>query len=69
MADRIPEFTDKFITCCDCGDEFLFEVGEQAFFYSKGLADPKRCPSCRKARKQSLLVSRISLGKGGGYDS
>ena len=63
------EFIDRFITCCDCGDEFLFEVGEQAYFASKGLADPKRCPTCRKVRKQSLMVSRIANGKGGGNGS
>jgi len=63
------EFTDKFITCCDCGDEFIFEVGEQAYFASKGLSDPKRCPACRRERKRSLMVSRIANGKGGGYGS
>ena len=44
---------DKTIVCKDCGSEFIFTEGEQAFYQEKGFTnDPVRCPECRKARKQ-----------------
>ena len=46
-------FTDKSITCPDCGTTFTFTAGEQEFFASKGFTnDPKRCSPCRQAKKQ-----------------
>ena len=45
-------FEDKSIQCSDCGSDFIFSAGEQEFFQSKGYTnEPKRCPSCRQARK------------------
>lgn len=44
---------DKILECADCGNEFIFTEGEQAFYKEKGFADPKRCKSCRDARKQN----------------
>lgn len=45
-------FQDKSIQCSDCGATFTFSVDEQEFFASKGYTnEPKRCPSCRQARK------------------
>lgn len=45
-------FTDKTITCKDCGTEFVFSANEQEFFAEKGLTnEPQRCQDCRKARK------------------
>jgi len=45
-------FEDKSIQCSDCGATFTFSVEEQEFFQSKGYTnEPKRCPSCRQARK------------------
>ena len=47
-------FEDKLLTCRDCGNEFTFTVGEQQFYQSKGLQhEPRRCPECRNARRQS----------------
>jgi CxxC-x17-CxxC domain-containing protein len=47
-------FEDKTILCSDCGNEFIFSVDEQEFFASKGYTnEPKRCPSCRQARKSA----------------
>jgi len=48
----------KTITCVDCNTEFIFSVGEQCFYLSKGLAEPKRCSNCRKARKDTLNISK-----------
>ena len=45
-------YQDKTITCADCHATFVFNSGEQEFFQSKGFTnEPKRCPSCRSARK------------------
>jgi CxxC-x17-CxxC domain-containing protein len=45
-------FQDKSIQCSDCGATFTFSVEEQEFFQSRGYTnEPKRCPSCRQARK------------------
>lgn len=45
---------DKKIICKDCGQEFIFTVGEQEFFKDKGYEhEPKRCVSCRRKRRQA----------------
>ena len=45
-------FQDKSIQCFDCGATFTFSAEEQEFFQSRGYTnEPKRCPSCRQARK------------------
>ncbi|MGG5461404.1 zinc-ribbon domain-containing protein [Clostridium sp. B9] len=45
---------DKKLTCVDCGQEFIFTVGEQEFYKEKGFDnEPKRCLACRRARKQN----------------
>ncbi len=47
---------DKTLVCRDCGKEFIFTVGEQEFYVSRGFKnDPSRCPDCRAARKQGRL--------------
>ena len=58
-------FTDRTLTCGDCGKAFTFTAGEQEFHASKGFTnDPRRCPDCRNARKASR-----NDGGGGGYMS
>ena len=45
-------FQDKSLQCSDCGATFTFSADEQELFASRGYTnDPKRCPSCRQARK------------------
>jgi CxxC-x17-CxxC domain-containing protein len=45
-------FEDKTLQCSDCGATFTFTAEEQEFFQTKGYTnEPKRCPSCREARK------------------
>jgi CxxC-x17-CxxC domain-containing protein len=51
---------DKTIDCVECGASFVFTAGEQEFHQSRGFSDPRRCPSCRQARKAA------SGGGGGG---
>jgi hypothetical protein len=44
---------DKKLTCKDCGKEFVFTVGEQEFYQSKGFEnEPTRCADCRRAKKE-----------------
>jgi len=44
---------DKTLVCRDCGSEFIFSVGEQEFYASRGLEnEPSRCPECRAARRR-----------------
>lgn len=48
------EFQDKELQCADCGATFTFSAGEQEFFNSRGYTnEPKRCPTCRQAKKAS----------------
>ena len=54
-------FQDKSIQCSVCGAIFTFAAKEQRFFASKGFTnEPKRCPQCRKARKQQHRDSSTS---------
>jgi CxxC-x17-CxxC domain-containing protein len=51
-------FEDKSIQCSDCGATFTFSVEEQELFQSRGYTnEPKRCPSCRQARKSERFGS------------
>ena len=43
---------DKVLKCRDCGEEFLFTAGEQAFYKERGFQhEPTRCRACRDKRK------------------
>ena len=51
-------FVDKSLICHDCGTAFIFNVAEQEEFASRGYAHaPKRCQSCRDARKARQQAS------------
>ena len=53
--------TDKTLACRDCGQEFVFTIGEQEFYSSHGLVnEPGRCPDCRASRRRE---------RGSGYGS
>jgi len=56
-------FQDKTLQCADCGATFTFSVEEQEFFASKGYTnEPKRCLSCREARKAERYGSSSGYG-------
>ena len=56
-------FQDKSIQCADCGTSFTFTASEQEFYASKGFTnEPKRCQSCRQAKKQESGGSSRSYG-------
>ena len=45
-------YTDKTLVCKDCGNEFVFSAGEQAFYADKGFQNkPSRCQACRAAKR------------------
>jgi len=58
-------YEDKSLQCSDCGATFTFSAQDQEFFAQKGYTNvPKRCPTCRDARK-----AERNSGGGGGYSS
>jgi CxxC-x17-CxxC domain-containing protein len=54
-------YTDRTLTCVECGAEFTFTADDQEFHARKGYQEPKRCPNCRQARRSDRG------GGGGGY--
>ena len=57
---------DQKILCADCGKEFVFTAGEQAFYREKGLTHaPTRCKACRDARKAGARGGEGGRGEGG----
>jgi CxxC-x17-CxxC domain-containing protein len=51
------EFSDRELSCRDCGAPFVWTAGEQHFFHEKGLSNlPVRCTGCRTARKARLGI-------------
>jgi CxxC-x17-CxxC domain-containing protein len=59
-------FHDKVLTCRDCGKEFLFSAGEQAFYAEKGFQhEPTRCRNCRTTRKAGSPGGAVSNGGAG----
>ena len=54
FADE-PNLEDLNIACIDCGNDFVWKVGEQMFFRDKGLQNPpKRCKDCKQAKNERL---------------
>src|SRR4051812_24263334 len=58
-------YTDKTLTCADCGQQFVFTASEQDFYAQRGFTEPRRCPSCRASRK----AARNANGGGGAGSS
>lgn len=45
-------FVNRTLVCRDCGTNFTFTAGEQAFYQQKGFQhEPVRCPNCRRSKK------------------
>src|SRR5436190_2641460 len=60
-------YSDKNLTCADCGQEFVFTASEQDFYAQRGFTEPRRCPSCRASRKAARAGAEGGSGGGGGY--
>jgi len=53
ISSEILSKGDIRIICRDCGNEFLFTVGEQNFYKEKGFNNqPTRCKPCKEKNKQ-----------------
>jgi len=63
------EVSDRTITCRDCGQEFTFTAGEQAFYQERGYSEPQRCSSCRAERKAQRTASGYDSGRSSDYSS
>ena len=50
-------YSDKTLTCADCGQEFVFTASEQDFYAQRGFTEPRRCASCRASRKAARNTS------------
>ncbi len=50
-------YEDRNLTCVECNSEFVFSADDQEYHAERGYQDPKRCPSCRQAKRAG----------GGGY--
>ena len=58
-------YEDRTLTCVECGQPFTFSADDQSYHAEKGYTnEPKRCPSCRQARRSQSSGD----GYGGGYD-
>ena len=64
-------FTDRTLSCADCGTNFTFSADDQSYHAQKGFTnEPKRCPSCRAAKREQRGESSYgggSYSSGGGY--
>ncbi len=58
-------YQDKSLTCSECGCTFTFSAQDQEFFKTKGYQnEPKRCPSCRQARRTTRTGGNSSFSSG-----
>jgi hypothetical protein len=62
MEPSKQTFQDKVLKCCDCGESFIWTAGEQAYYYSKQLSQPKRDKACRELRKRTILPQEVRDG-------
>src|SRR5512135_499063 len=64
-------YSDKTLTCADCGQQFVFTASEQDFYAQRGFTEPRRCPTDRAARKAARQSSGAGYSSGytseGGY--
>ena len=60
-AQKMENTTGEMITCSDCGEPFLFSIGEMKFYAQKGLDPPKRCKQCRGNRTPSKSATPVPL--------
>jgi CxxC-x17-CxxC domain-containing protein len=61
-------YTDRTLTCAQCGNDFTFTADDQQFHAGRGYQDPKRCPTCRAERRNSQGGGSSYGGSSGGYD-
>lgn len=52
--NELRDLYDREIICVGCGETFIWNRGEQAFYLDKGLREPRRCSDCRLRRKLTI---------------
>lgn len=52
---------DLNFECSDCRTMFVFTIGEQRFFADRELSQPKRCPNCRRVKRERQPEGARSL--------
>ena len=62
-------YSDKTLTCADCGQQFVFTASEQDFYAQRGFTEPRRCASCRASRKAARNSNGGGAGGGSSYGS
>lgn len=51
-------FQDKTLKCMECGADFTYSASEQELHKSLGyMNEPKRCVTCREAKKKTRMDS------------
>ena len=62
-------FQDRDLSCMECNQTFVFTADDQQYHADKGYTnEPKRCPSCRQARRANRgYDSGMGGGSGGGF--
>jgi len=64
-TDQVSDYEDRPISCIDCGEDFIWTVGEQVFFHDKGLKnEPKRCKPCKQAKNNRLAAISAAQSAG-----
>ncbi len=59
-------YEDRSLNCVECSQSFIFSGDDQTYHAEKGYTnEPKRCPSCRQAKRAGQYGS--GGGGGGGY--
>src|SRR5829696_10234329 len=67
IGGRRVAYTDRTLTCADCGTNFTFSADDQAYHDERGFTnEPKRCPDCRATRRGQQGQSSYGGGGGGG---
>ena len=65
VVGEASDYQDRPIACVDCGDDFIWTVGEQVFFHDKGLKnEPKRCKPCKQAKNDRLAAISAAQSAG-----
>jgi len=52
--EQIERENDQILKCNDCGSNYVLTPGERHFFLDRGLHFPKRCPECRRRRREGV---------------
>ncbi len=63
-------YDDRDLTCVECNSEFVFSADDQQYHADRGYQEPKRCTSCRQAKRAGGGYgggSGYGGGGGGGY--